>query len=120
MADSVYYWQFVSNTGDAWWGVTYADTGLYYIGQTGYSGAGTYYVDNEYRTGYEYGWQGQNAVWAYYDSGTGRYYTPDYYAYYGLSAGLYIGNEIDSITFNHLDADFFGAGGRYIANYDFV
>ncbi len=128
MSDSIYYWQFVSASGDMWRGVTYANTNTYYVGQAwntgiitgpGSIGAGYYQVYNEVPQRYDYGWQGQNAVYAYYDAGTRAWYTPDLYASSGLSGGFGIGNEYDSITFYGRDRDTFGmGGGQNVAEWD--
>src|SRR3712207_601188 len=82
MIDSAYSWEFHSTTGDAWYGVTYANTGSYTNGGQYDTGGGRYYITGELPYGVDYGFDstGINYVYSYYDWGTGMWYSPDNYS----------------------------------------
>lgn len=121
VADSVYTWTFIADSGDWYAGVLFHDTGVYLPGQYLDVPLGFYFINDRIDYGFDLGAfygiaEGTTYTTTYFDAVQG-YLQPYNYAYLAApSSYLGLGSEYD-FAWNGAFWDDFGYGGVYQAGY---
>jgi hypothetical protein len=122
LADSLYGFTFVANSGDSYEGVTLADTGYYHPGEVFNTNYGAYVIKDELQYGEDVAsvlgiTEGQTWITSYYDAQTASVLATYNLAYAGTQSTVNgLGTEYD-YAWNGAGWDDFGQGGAIQAGW---